>query len=261
MRPLLLVFLSTFLNINSLTAQVKSTGIVNLLSGMTAKIDLNNNNQTVTLTFSGPSDRWYALQFGNFSFGDGMKNGEDIVYFNGNTLVDAVHNGVGTRPTDDSINNWSLTSNTVSSGIRTIIATRPFNTGDSNDYIFNFQNNTIDFAYSRSQSANYILAYHGFSNRGYSISNSFTTLGVDNHDLVSKEVKLIPNPASSSFVIHSNFDHNIVNTTIYNSLGQNVLYVKNTSSEINISQLPNGNYYVEIEDDLGSISMKKLIVK
>lgn len=261
MRPLLLVLLALFLNAKTLNAQVKSTGVVNLLSGMTAKIDLNNNNKTVTLTFTGPSDRWYALQFGNFNFGDGMKNGEDIVYYNGNTLVDAVHNAVGTRPTDDSTNNWKLTSNTVSSGIRTIIATRAFNTGDSNDYVFNYQDNAIDFAFSRSQSASYLLAYHGFPNRGYAISNSFTTLGIDDHEFAFKEVKLIPNPASTSFVIHSNFDHKIVNTTIYNSLGQNVLFIKNTSSEVNISQLPIGNYYVEIADNLGSVSMKKLVIK
>lgn len=260
MRLFLLSFLALSLSWGTSIAQTKSTGVVNLLSGMTAKLDLNNTSSTVTLTFTGPSDRWYALQFGDFNVGGGMGNGEDIVYYNGSTLVDAVHNGIGIPPTNDA-NNWTVQSNTVSSGIRTIIANRAFNTGDANDYVFNYDNSSIDFAFSRSGSQSFSLAYHGASNRGYAINNAFSTLGIDDHEVLNREVTLIPNPASTSFMIQSDFEQNIVNTTVYNSLGQNVLSIKNISSEINIAELPSGNYYVEIENDLGLVSMKKLIIK
>lgn len=260
MRQLLLSFLALMLSWGTSISQTKSTGVVNLLSGMTAKLDLNNTNNTATLTFTGPSDRWYALQFGDFNVGGGMGNGEDIVYFNGSTLADAVHNGIGIPPTNDS-NNWNVESNTVSSGIRTIIANRTFNTGDTNDYIFSYDQSSISFAFSRSGSQSFSLAYHGASNRGYAIDNVFSTLGIEDHEVLDGEVTLIPNPASTSFKIHSNFDQNIVNITVYNSLGQNVSTLKNINSEINISELPSGNYYVEIENDLGLTSMKKLIIK
>ncbi|MCY1364766.1 hypothetical protein D9M69_515860 [compost metagenome] len=85
-------------------AQTKTTGTVNLLSGMTAKLDLNSTNSTATLTLTGPSDRWFALQFGSFAEGQGMESGQDVVYYNGTTLVDAVHNGVGTAPSADTNN-------------------------------------------------------------------------------------------------------------------------------------------------------------
>ena len=260
MRLHLLLLLSLTLSLGTSFAQTKSTGVVNLLSGMTAKLDLDSANNTATLVFTGPSDRWFALQFGDFNVGGGMGNGQDIVYYNGSTLVDAVHNGIGIPPTDDT-NNWTIMSNTTSSGIRTIIASRAFNTGDSNDYTFNYSNGSIDFAFSRSNSQSFSLAYHGASNRGYAINNAFSTLGIADHEAFVKDVKLIPNPASTSFTIQANFEQDIAKTTIYNSLGQNVLSIKNNTLKIDISALPTGNYYVEIENDLGAVSMEKLIIR
>ncbi|AXG74069.1 T9SS C-terminal target domain-containing protein [Flavobacterium arcticum] len=169
-----------------LQAQSKTTGVVNLLSasgsipGTTAEIVLNNDTSTATLTFTGPSDRWYALQFGIFpgTSGGGMASGQDIVYYNGTTLVDAVHNGVGATPSTDATNDWTVTSNTVSGSTRTIVATRAFNTGDTNDYTFVYSNTDIDFAFSRSQTAVYSLAYHGI-NRGYQLNRPFTCVAPD----------------------------------------------------------------------------------
>jgi hypothetical protein len=228
---------------------------------MTAKLDLDNSNNTATLTFVGPSDRWFALQFGDFSVGGGMGNGEDVVYYNGSTLVDAVHNGIGIAPSNDA-NHWNLISNTTSSGTRTIIATRPFNTGDNNDYVFNFNDSTIDFAFSRSSSISFSLAYHGFSNRGYAINNSFTTLGIDDHEFKPNSIKLIPNPAVTNFYIHTSSKQDIVKVTIFNALGQEVLSVENSFYEsIDVSSLPAGNYYVEIKSNTDKVTIKKLLKK
>lgn len=171
MKKLLLI--AFLLSAVGLHAQSKTTGVVNLLAGMTAKLDLNNTTSTATLTFTGPSDRWYALQFGSFAAGGGMGAGQDIVYFNGTTLVDAVHNGLGATPSNDGTNNWTVTSNTVAAGTRTIVATRAFNTGDTNDYTFVYANADIDFAYSRSATASFSLAYHQ-NNRGYAMNKPFS---------------------------------------------------------------------------------------
>jgi Secretion system C-terminal sorting domain/Ig-like domain CHU_C associated len=174
MKKLLLIA-ALLLSAVGLQAQSKSTGVVNLLAGMTAKLDLNNTTSTATLTFTGPSDRWYALQFGSCVQGDGMVAGKDVVYYNGTTLVDAVHNGVGVTPSNDPTNNWTVTSNTVAGTTRTIVATRAFNTGDGNDYTFVYANADIDFAYSRSASASFSLAYHQ-NNRGYAINKPFSCI-------------------------------------------------------------------------------------
>ena len=177
----LVLFILFMLASLGLQAQSKTTGTVNLLSGMTAELMLDNSTTTATLTFTGPSDRWFALQFGIFpgTSGGGMASGQDVVYYNGTTLVDAVQNGVGATPTTDAVNNWTVTSNTVSGSTRTIVATRAFNTGDTNDHTFVYSAPNIDFAFARSQSASYALAYHGASNRGYQLNRTFTCVAPD----------------------------------------------------------------------------------
>lgn len=177
MKKILLTGL-TFCAAIGLYAQSKTTGVVTLSSNMTAEMLLNDDDDTVTLTFTGPSDRWYALQFGDFSSGAGMQNGTDVVYYNGTTLVDAVHNNIGSAPSADT-NNWTVNTNTVSGGIRTIVATRAFNTGDTNDYTFNYSDTNVDFAWARNNGASFALSNHGGTNRGYSINNFFQCVAPD----------------------------------------------------------------------------------
>ncbi len=82
------------LNITSF-AQQKSTGNVTLSNNMTANLTLNNNTSKVTLVLTGPSDRWFALQFLTVS---AMSLGEDLVYSNATTLVDANFSGNAAGP-------------------------------------------------------------------------------------------------------------------------------------------------------------------
>nr|WP_294934815.1 T9SS type A sorting domain-containing protein [uncultured Flavobacterium sp.] len=255
-RTLLLVLvMTTFLSAH---AQTKSTGVVALaVSGMTAKLDLNNTTTTATLTLTGPSDRWFALQFGSFASGDGMQAGEDVVYYNGTTLIDAVHNGVGSAPSADT-NNWTVTSNTVAAGTRTIIATRAFNTGNANDYTFVYANPSIDFACAKMSSATFSLAYHGGGNRGYSIDVPLTTvLGVDAFE--QSKIAFYPNPASSVFSIQS--DAEIQSVRIYDTTGKQLIVFKNRKELLDISGLPNGIYFVEIENSDNTVLIEKLIKK
>lgn len=248
---LIISFLST-------QAQTKSTGIVALpVSGMTANLDLNNTTSIATLTLTGPSDRWFALQFGSFASGDGMQAGEDVVYYNGTTLVDAVHNGVGSAPSADT-NNWTVTSNTVATGTRTIIATRAFNTGNANDYTFVYADNSIDFACAKMGSATFSLAYHGGGNRGYSIDVPISTvLGVN--DFEQNKIAFYPNPTKNTFSIQSNEE--IQSVKIYDTTGKQLISFKGQKEAIDISGLPNGIYFVEIESANSPVFIEKLIKK
>ncbi|KOS06743.1 hypothetical protein AM493_12430 [Flavobacterium akiainvivens] len=157
-------------------AQSKTTGSVSLQTGMTAELNLNNGTTTATLTLTGPSDRWFALQFGSFSNGQGMASGMDVVWYNGTTLVDGFMNGIGSAPTTDA-NGWTVSSNTVSGSTRTIVATRAF-AGGTNDFTFNYNDANIDFAYARANSATYSLNGHG-SFRGYKLNQAFTCAAPD----------------------------------------------------------------------------------
>ena len=134
------ITLLLLIGVSLLSAQQKSTGVVTLSTNMAATLTLDNGTSTATLSLTGPNDRWFALQFGSFT--GGMAAGSDLVYWDNVTLVDARHVGIGSTPTTDATNNWTITSNlnnSPSAGLRTIVATRAFNTGDAND----FTNGTI----------------------------------------------------------------------------------------------------------------------
>lgn len=240
-------------------AQQKSTGVINLSSNMKANLTLNNTNSTATLSLSGPNDRWFALQFGSFS--GGMEAGSDLVYWNGTILVDAIHGGIGVTPTIDPTNNWVLvsnTNNTPSTGLRTLVYSRPFNTEDSNDFTFVYANPNIDLAWASYGSASFNLAYHGGSNRGV-LLNTATTLGVNKFSLDSAQV--YPNPTDGDFTVKTTTS--LTKVTIYTVTGVFVktIEVENASdnAEINITGIQSGVYLIELQNDTEK-SWKKIIV-
>lgn len=249
-------FATSIVTFLSAEAQTKSTGTVTLpVSGMTAKLDLSNTSSTATLTLAGPSDRWFALQFGSFGNGGGMQAGQDVVYYNGTTLIDAVHNGIGSAPSADA-NNWTVTSNTVAAGTRTLVATRALDTGNTNDYAFAYADNSIDFACAMMNSASFQLAYHGGANRGYSLDTPLSAnLGAADFEL--DKMAFYPNPASAAFSIRS--DDEIAQVSIYDSTGRQVAVFRNQKESIDISNLPSGVYFAEIENGSKEISVKKFV--
>lgn len=253
---LLFIFAATLLN-----AQQKSTGNVALGTDMIANLSLNNGTSLATLTLSGPNDRWFALQFGSFT--SGMEAGSDVVYWNGTTLVDARHVGLGSTPTTDAVNNWTLVSNinnSPSAGRRTLVYTRPFNTGDSNDYTFVFSNPTIDLALAKHQSASFSLAYHGTLNRIVVLDNAFPVLGLEDFSL--KASTLYPNPSKGDFTISTKTY--LTSVDVYNINGAFVktFKVDDTSEnvEVTISGLPSGVYLLELKNETDK-TWKKVVIE
>jgi len=254
MKKLLLVSL-LFFTAAGVNAQAKSTGPVSLMTGMTATLLLDSNTTTATLTLTGPSDRWFALQFGSFADGQGMESGQDMVYYNGTTLVDGTMNGIGAVPSSDT-NNWAVTSNTVAGTVRTIVATRAFTAG-ANDYTFNYDNETIDFAYARGTSASFNLASHG-GNRGYRLSNTFSdVLGTDAFSL--QGLSVYPNPASGMVTVKNKAV--LSQVKVINLLGQEVVSQKanDTAVPVNISGLSTGTYVFKITAADGRTASIKVV--
>jgi hypothetical protein len=168
---LLLAFLLLFI-LPASYAQTYTTGVVSLSStaglAMTAKIDVGTQ---VTLTLTGPSGRWFALGFNASS----MANGTDVVGVHSATTLSAFDCKLtgSVAPVTDAQQNWSITSDVVNGGIRTIIATRALNTGDANDYTFPSTPTAISLIWARSGTASFNYSNHGGSNRGIT-SASFT---------------------------------------------------------------------------------------
>jgi hypothetical protein len=237
-------------------SQSKVTNPVSV-TGASATILLNNDTQMATLTLVGASDRWMACQFGSFS--GGMEAGSDVVYYNGTTLVDATHNGIGSAPSADTQNNWTVTSNTVTSGVRTLVATRVFNSPDSADFDFDYFASTIGIAVAHSASASFSLAYHGAGNRIVDTSVPFNNLGREDFSLEASSI--YPNPAKGNFLIRTRTT--LKQITIYTVTGDFVKNIKvenDNESRVNVEGLSTGVYLIELQND-SQKAWKKVIIE
>ena len=74
---------------------------------MTLKIDKNATTSTVTITLTGPTDRWFSVGFNAFG---AMTNGTDCLYYT-SSLVDSRITGQS-NPTTDTTSEWMVSSNT-----------------------------------------------------------------------------------------------------------------------------------------------------
>lgn len=131
----------------------------------------------ITVTLQGPSDRFIA-----FGFGTGMSTGNDaIIWSTLGTgaaplqLRDHRMIGQGVEPSVDAQQDWTVVSNNVSGGNRTIVASRALNTGDANDVVFNFAATTQNLFWSHCGTASNQLQYHGSGNRASGIVRNWIT--------------------------------------------------------------------------------------
>ena len=248
----LFYFLATFYS----WAQGYSTGTISLNNtagvAMTAKIDVNT---LVTLTLTGPSNRWFALGFGASS----MTAGTDVVVCHANTVAlpsfDRYLTGFA-APVSDGTQHWTVTSNTVSGSVRTIIATRALNTGDANDYTFSSNPNPISLIWAYGSTANsYTLSYHG----GRGVTSANFTLG--NNDFVLSEFMMYPNPAKDYVTIDLSDLTSNATVFIYDYLGRLVKkeLLNTTSSRLETSNLQKGTYIIKVDSEKG-LASKTLIV-
>ncbi|MCF8416444.1 MAG: T9SS type A sorting domain-containing protein [Crocinitomicaceae bacterium] len=165
---LLLLLILGFFNLG--LSQTYTTGVVTLSStaglGMTAKIDINTQ---VTLTLTGPSGRWFAVGFNAST----MTAGTDVVGVHSSGPLSAFDcNLTGfAAPSTDAQQNWTISSDVVNAGVRTVVATRALNTGDANDYVFPETPSSIGLIWARSSSASFSYSYHGSTNRGITAAN------------------------------------------------------------------------------------------
>ncbi len=154
--------------------QIKQIALSELTvgSGMFFGAEMNNGTGILTVTFKGPSDRYIALGLGS---GVGMGSGDVLMYSNAtgsNTVADHYLAG-GTTPPTDTQQDWTITSNTVTTGVRTIIATRAFNTGDPNDFAISFSDVSLPLFWAKSASASTSVSYHGGANRAAGITRNW----------------------------------------------------------------------------------------
>lgn len=240
----------TFISVSE--AQTKSTGTITLNSLMTVKIDKNASTSLVTVTLTGPSDRWFAIGLNYFG---GMAAGIDCLYYT-TTFVDGIINGYQ-EPTADAVNNWSVSSNAVLGSTRTLVLTRNF-VGGAGDYNFVYNDDALNIIWSYGSSSS--LGYH--QSRGSSTLN-FNLLGFENFASLDKIV-ISPNPSNGIFTISKNNQTTINNITIFDSNAKIIksidLNVILDTTAVDLSHYSKGIYFMEISNENEKV-VRKIVLE
>ncbi|MDI1256281.1 MAG: T9SS type A sorting domain-containing protein [Flavobacterium sp.] len=223
-------------------AQQKSTG-VKVIGAMTIKIDLDQTTSTATMTMTGPSTKWITVGLGATT----MSTNTPIDCFTYTTLVLDQHlSGGHNHAVTDTTNNLTLVSNTVSGTTRTVVVTRPFSTGDTNDYTFTYAMTSINIIWGVGPNTNFNSEH---SSHGSTVATFTTVLGIDDIAFADK-VTVYPNPSDGNFVIDNRTLAKIETIKIYNTEAQLIKEINTNTSDatilLNITDLSSGTYFLEI---------------
>jgi hypothetical protein len=247
-KTLLILFLITS---SSLFAQSFYTGTQTLSSGLTANINIDNDTGTTTLTLAGPSNKWFGIGFGNSNM-----NGTDIFMTDGSSILDAYSTSNGQPQADSSqeSGDWTLVSNTVSSGTRTIVATRANDTGNSNDYTFSASAGSLTVIWAIGSSTEY--AYH--SVRGATALS--VSLGISENNLLSFE--MYPNPVSDVLNIQLPTSTEKAEVSVFDYTGRLVSSktISSNDTAIDVQKISKGIYMIRVAAN-NKIGVQRFIKK
>ena len=241
-----------FVGLNVSMAQTKSSGTVTLGGLMTLKIDKNSTTSTVTVTLTGPSDKWFGI---GFNASGAMTNGTDCLYY-ASSLVDSRITGQA-APTIDTTNEWSTSSNTIVGTTRTLVLTRNF-VGGTGDYSFVYNDNALNIIWA--YGSGLTMSQHSGTGRG-STALGFT-LGVDDFAALDK-ITIAPNPTSGIVTLSKNNQTTVSKVTVFDINGK---VVKVIDSELNfdtttvdLSTFSKGVYFMEIANETDKVVRKILL--
>lgn len=233
-------------------AQSTTTGEITLTPGFTVQFDVDGPNDTVTMTMVGPSNVWLGVAL-DVSTGNSMGfGGEDVILYNSNGLVDAKLTGSQDEPNPNESQNWTVISNAAPGSVRTIVATRALDTGDSADYVFTTNTGNLNLLWAKGNGLS--MGYH--ANRGGAQAN-FT---LSSADYFQKEFKIYPNPTVDE--LNFEFPDNVqsANVQVYNILGNQITQtqLKRTVPKLDTNAWASGMYVVQIITE-DAVQTKRII--
>ena len=247
----LYIVIALLIGLNVSMAQTKSTGVVSLNNLMTLKIDMNSTNSTVTLTLTGPDNKWFGIGFNTTSMDSG-----DCLYYS-TSLVDSALTGQSV-PTTDASNEWTVSGNTVSGTTRTLVLTRSF-AGGTGDYTFAYNSNSLNIIWA--YGSGLTMVQHALTARGS--SNLGFTLGVDDFTSLDN-ITIAPNPSNGIFNITKNIQTSISKVTVFDINGKILKVIDSELSleaiQINLSDFSKGVYFLEITNDIDKV-VRKIIIE
>ena len=241
----LLFYLLLFCNSFS---QSTTTGEFTLTPGFTVQFDYDDTNQEVTMNLKGPSDVWLGVGMNAQSMD---YPNADVIIYSSSGLKDYYLDGDNAPPSLDT-NNWTLLSNNVIAGERTIVASRPSNTGESTDYNFTSFVGSIPIIWAKG--SNLSFGYH--SGRGTAI----LPFVLSTNDVVQKSFKVYPNPTVDE--LNFEFPDNVqsANVQVYNILGKQITQtqLKRTVPKLDTNAWASGMYVVQIITE-DAVQTKRII--
>lgn len=229
----------------TLQAQI-TTGEIIFTTGFSGEIEIENDNVKVTL--EGADNRYLSIGFGVTT----MSSGGDVVSFDNTGFNDRQFIAIGVVPPTDT-QDWTIVSNEVDSGVRTLVVTRPLTGTDTTDFTFDPAATSLDIVWARGSDLTF--QNHG-GDRGATTVGF--TLGLDGVS-VAQSVTLFPVPTKDVLTLSLNnvvLDNAIV--TVYSSLGSQVLQqaIDHKSSILDVSALTQGVYVLKIETPSGTLSSR-----
>lgn len=222
-----------------------TTGTVSLpTTGMTMKLDTNPT--TVTLTLTGNSTSWLGIGFNAL----GMTDAPDTFIYNSSASRDYKINGYVT-PSADASQDWTVTTNNVVSGTRTIVATRSLS-GGTGDYAFSNATGSLNIIYAMGSGLN--LSQHNLRD---ATTVSFSTLGVDDITKIKESFRILQNPVKNNldFEISTNFKF----AKIYDITGKQIKILSNKEKSLNVGDLKSGVYFLEVYTDNNGSFFEKFV--
>lgn len=243
-RRLLLAFALAAISFG-VNAQTASTTTTLGSTGMTAKIETSTT--LVTLTLTGPSNRWLAIGFG----GSQMSSATDMFIWNVTANRDYTPSGGQSAPSPDASQSWTVTSDNVSGTTRTVIATRAL--VSSGDYTFTNTATNIPVIFALGSSTT--ISSH--TSRGSTTISR--TLANDEFSL--EKSSIFPNPSNGTFTIATTTT--LTNVAVYTLTGSFVKNIEIKDAEINevfVDELSSGIYLLELSNETEKV-WKKVVVE
>jgi len=247
-------------------SQTLTSGEITLEAGRTVQFDVNTTTDIVTMTMVFPENTWLGIGMSqgteyDIALGQGMGDLDDDAVIGLSTgIMDRNMNaGTGQPPLDAQPNDWTVVSNTVAAGVRTIVGTRARDTGDTEDTIFPNTEMAFPLIYAKGGST---FGYHGGGNYGAAMA-TLATLSNPEFDVPAK-FAIFPNPGNDIMNIElPSLTDEGLQMEVYNVLGKKILTktIKDLSSTINISEWNSGVYLVKMTAENGDITLTKRFVK
>ncbi|MDT0557245.1 T9SS type A sorting domain-containing protein [Ichthyenterobacterium sp. W332] len=279
MKKITLMLFSLVLTFTCLNAQTFSTGLVELsnATGSEYSIQIDVTSTEVTLTMIGPAGKWLGLGFGNPNttggFQAGMVSGNDVVIFrlddsSQDEFTDRYfgfpgqmegQSAQGIVPSIDEREDWTIETNDVNSGVRTLVATRDLDTGNPGDYVFSTSDTNIDLVWASARDidgdgTDYLLDWHGPEHRG--ILTAGITLSQS--EVQFNEFRISPNPSKNYLNITLPLITEKVIVEVFDVLGKKLLSQELTElrSSINVSKWNSGVYLVKVSTDSATLTKR-----